>query len=233
MQFLLLGLVALLLLLLAMRRFTFANATVVARQLRVGVGVAALAGAALLVVRGMVGYAMSLAAFGSWLIWGAGAVPWGGSGRTQRSPGQTSRVTTDYLEVELEHDTGEIRGRVLKGAYAGRDLEALTPIETARLWQDCRFADPQSAQILEAYLDRVHPSWRDDLARAEGEPPSGSRERMTRAQALQVLGLAEGATEAEIRRAHRELMLRMHPDRGGSTYLAATINEAKDVLLGE
>jgi hypothetical protein len=160
-------------------------------------------------------------------------VPWGGSGRTQRSPGQTSRVTTDYLEVELEHDTGEIRGRVLKGAYAGRDLEALTPIETARLWQDCRFADPQSAQILEAYLDRVHPSWRDDLARAEGEPPSGSRERMTRAQALQVLGLAEGATEAEIRRAHRELMLRMHPDRGGSTYLAATINEAKDVLLGE
>jgi hypothetical protein len=235
MQFLLLGLVALLLLLLAMRRFTFANAQVLAQQLRVGVGVAALAGAGVLVVRGMVGYAMSLAAFGSWLLWGHGGLPWGGfPGRTQRSPGQTSRVATEYLEVELEHDSGEIRGRVLKGAFAGRDLETLTPIETAHLWQDCRFADPQSAQILEAYLDRVHPSWREDLARAEGDSPGDqASSSLTRAQALEVLGLEEGAMPADIRRAHRELMLKMHPDRGGSTYLAAKINEAKDLLLGD
>jgi hypothetical protein len=228
MQFLLFGMVALLLFLLATRAYTLANPHLLARQLRIGAGVAALAGAGFLVLRGMIGYAMSLAALGSWLLWGGGH--WGAG--AQQTPGQTSRVATQHLEVELDHDSGEIRGRVLKGSLAGRELEGLTPAETARLWDDCRFTDPQSAQILEAYLDRRHPTWRADFARAEGRAESAGT-AMTRAQALQVLGLEEGADEADIRRAHRELMMKLHPDRGGSTYLAAKINEAKDVLLGK
>lgn len=239
MQFLLLGLVALLLFLLATRAYTMANPQVLARQLCVGAGVAALAGAAFLVFRGLVGYAMSLAALGSWLIWGVGGTPWSIPGRgTQKTPGQTSRVATATLEVELDLDSGELTGRVLQGAFADRRLEEMTPAEMAALWQECRFADPPSAQIIETFLDRVHPTWREDLARAEGKadadaPGLGSQGGgLTRAQALEVLGLAEGASEDDIRRAHRELMLRMHPDRGGSTFLAAKINEAKDVLLG-
>jgi len=232
MQYLLLGLAALLLLLIAARGYTMANPQVLARQLRVGVGVAALAGAGFLVFRGLVGYAISLATLGSWLLWGFGGFP-GFPGRAQQSPGQTSRVTTEHLEVELDHDTGDVRGCVLKGFFAGRQLEDLKPVELAHLWQDCRFADPQSAQIIEAYLDRLHPSWREDLARAEGEQGSGSEGRMTREQALEILGLAPGASEEAIRRAHRELMMKLHPDRGGSTYLAAKINGAKAVLLGK
>jgi hypothetical protein len=233
MQYLLLGLAALMLLLLASRAYTMANPQVLARQLRVGAGVAALAGAGFLVLRGMVGYAMSLAALGSWLLWGMGGSSWGGwSGRAQKSPGQTSRIATEHLEVELDHDTGEIRGRVLKGFFAGRELQSMVPVEMAHLWQDCRFADPHSAQILEAYLDRVHPTWREDLARAEGEG-AGPGGMMSREQALDILGLKEGASEEDIRRAHRELMMKLHPDRGGSTFLAAKINEAKTVLLGK
>ena len=188
-------------------------------------------------LRGAVGYAMSLAALGTWLIWGTGGNPFGSLGRpAPRSAGQTSRVTTQHLDVELDHDTGEMRGRVLKGAFAGRELATLTPLEVAHLWQDCRFADPQSAQIIEAYLDRLHPSWREDLARADGtgtagRPTGGSG--LSRAEALDVLGLAEDASDDDIRRAHRELMLKLHPDRGGSTFLAAKINEAKDVALGK
>jgi hypothetical protein len=226
------GLVALVLFLVATRAFTMANPQVLVRQLRIGAGVAALAGAGFLAFRGLVGYAMSLAALGSWLLWGTGGLPWGGfPGGAQKSAGQTSRVVTDHLEVELDHDTGAITGQVRKGRFAQRELESLAPIEMAQLWQDCRFADPQSAQILEAYLDRLHPTWREDLARAEGER-SGPGGAMSRQQALDILGLAEGAGEDDIRRAHRELMMRMHPDRGGSTFLAAKINEAKDVLLG-
>jgi hypothetical protein len=232
MQFLLLGLAALLLLLLATRAYTMANPQVLARQLRIGAGVAALAGAGFLVLRGLVGYAVSLATLGSWLLWGQSGFP-GFPGRVQKSAGQTSRVTTEHLEVELDHDTGDIRGRVLKGFFESRRLEDLAPVELAHLWQDCRFTDPQSAQIIEAYLDRVHPAWRDDMARAEGEQSSGPDGKMTREQALDILGLKPGASDADIRRAHRELMMKLHPDHGGSTFLAAKINEAKDVLLGK
>jgi len=230
MPYLLFGLAVLLVLLLLTRAYTVANPQVLARQLRIGAGVAVLAGAGVLVFRGAVGYAMSLAALGSWLLWGMGGTPWGAGG-VQPSPGQSSRIETDHLEVELDHETGQIRGRVLKGFFAGRDLETLIPVEMAHLWQDCRFADPQSAQILETYLDRAHPTWREDMARSEGAS-SGPDGHMTRAQALDILGLVEGASDDAIRRAHRDLMMKMHPDRGGSTFLAAKVNEAKDVLLG-
>jgi DnaJ-domain-containing protein 1 len=229
MPYLLLGFAALLLFLLAARAYTMANPQVLARQLRIGAGVAALAGAGLLVLRGLVGYAVSLATLGAWLLWGHGLA--GLAGRAQKTPGQTSRVRTEHLEVELEHDSGEVRGRVLKGFFAGRRLEDLKPIELARLWQDCRFSDPQSAQIIEAFLDRLHPTWREDVERRGGH--GDAQGRMTREQALEVLGLAPGASEDDIRRAHRELMMKLHPDRGGSTYLAAKINEAKEILLGK
>jgi hypothetical protein len=232
MTYLVLGLAALILFLFLTRAYTTANPQVLARQLRIAGGVVVLGAAGVLAVRGSIGYAMSLAALGSWLLWGVGGGPWGGSGNLPKPDGQTSRVSTDHLEVELDHDTGEMRGRVRKGFFAGRELESLAPAEMAHLWQDCRFADPQSAQILEAYLDRVHPTWREDLARAEGDT-TGAGGKMTRAQALDILGLGEGASDDDIRRAHRDLMMRMHPDRGGSTYLAAKINEAKDVLLGK
>ncbi|HEY7085704.1 MAG TPA: DnaJ domain-containing protein [Hyphomicrobiaceae bacterium] len=229
MQYLLLGMAALLLFLLAARAYTMANPHVLARQLRIGAGVAALAGAGVLVLRGLVGFAISLATLGAWLLWGHGGVA-GFPGRTQKASGQTSRVTTEHLEVELDHDSGDIHGRVLKGVFAGRRLEDLTPVELAHLWQDCRFSDPQSAQIVAAYLDRLHPTWREDMARQGGQS-TAAEGPMTREQALEILGLAPGASEDDIRRAHRELMMKLHPDHGGSTYLAAKINEAKDVLL--
>ncbi len=234
MQFFLLGLAALLLSLLLLRGFTMANPQVLVGQLRMGVGIVALVGAGFLVLRGLVGYAVSLAALGSWLLWGSGGWAWTGSGQAQKSPEQTSRVATEHLQVELDHDTGEISGRVLKGQFAGRTLAELTPQDTAELWRQCRFADPQSARILEAYLDRLHPDWREDMARQEGaaaEPPAAGK--MSRAQALEVLGLSADASDEAIRQAHRELMLKLHPDRGGSTFLAAQINAAKEVLLGK
>jgi hypothetical protein len=229
MQYFLLGLAALLIFLVFARKYTSANPQVLARQLRIGAGVALFVVAFVLLVRGGAGYAGPIAALAAWLLWGGGGPNWGGYGSVPSS-GKTSRIETEYLEVELDHDTGNIRGRVRKGAFAGRELEYLSPLEMTQLWQDCRFADPQSAQVLEAYLDRSHPTWREDMERAAGEESRPGS--MTRAQALEVLGLSEGASEDDIRRAHRDLMMRNHPDRGGSTFLAAKINEAKDVLLG-
>jgi len=167
--------------------------------------------------------------FGSYLLWGGTTGPWGAS--TRKSPGQSSRIETDHLEMELDHDTGEMRGRVLKGLFKDRDIANLSPTDMALLWQDCRHTDPQSAQLVEAYLDRVHPSWREDMARGESDMSRGPDGRMDVEEALDILGLKRGADAEDIRRAHRNLMLKLHPDRGGSTYLAAKINEAKDVAL--
>ena len=226
MPYFLFGIAALLLVLLAMRGFTRANVKVMARQIRLVVGIVAFAAAGALMLRGLAGWAGPLAAFGLWMLFGGSEAP---IGRTAKSPGQASRVTTEHLDVELDHDTGGVHGRVLKGAFSGREIDTLSPAELASLWQDCRFSDPQSAQIVEAYLDSVHPSWRDDMARGGGTSAADS---MTREEAFEILGLRPGASEEDIRRAHRDLILKLHPDRGGSGYLAAKINEAKEVLIG-
>lgn len=232
MFYLLLGMAALALGLIALRAFAQANPANVARRLRMGGGMVLLLVAGLLFMRGLGVVAVPLGMLGSWLIWGRALPPWlGGGGNARRTPGQTSRVVTDHIEMELDHDSGEMRGRVLKGMFAGRTIKSLSATDLGLLWQDCRLVDPQSAQLVEAYLDRIHPTWREDMARGESDMSRGPDGRMTAEEALEILGLAPGADEDAIRRAHRELMLKLHPDRGGSTYLAAKINEAKDVAL--
>ena len=237
MAYFLFGLAALALGLLLLQGFAGANTAVLAQQLRTVGGVAVMAAAAAFMIRGPISYAMPLAMLGLWLLKGT-QLP---IGRTQKSPGQSSRVVTDHIEMELDHDTGDMRGRVLKGALAGRAFESLSVFELSELWQDCRFSDVQSASLVEAYLDSAHPTWREDVADAEQRDPgsqsrsgggSGGGVAMSREEALEVLGLKPGASEEDIRRAHRDLMMKLHPDRGGSDYLAAKINRAKDVLLG-
>jgi hypothetical protein len=166
---------------------------------------------------------------GSWF--GAG----GPFGSANKSPGQRSEVRTDALEMALDHDSGDMEGRILKGQFTGRTLSSLSDGDLLVLLEELRGFDEQGTVLIEAYLDRRAQGWREgpeDAARAEARQPQSARGRMTREEAYEVLGLAKGANEDEIRAAHRKLMMKLHPDQGGSTYLAARINEAKDVLLG-
>jgi ribosomal protein L34 len=149
------------------------------------------------------------------------------------SPGRTSGVSTRYLDMSLDHDTGEMQGRVREGPFAGRSLDQLTLDELLSLLAVCRREDAQSAAVLEAWLDRAHGGeWRDRDRAGSGEPHRG-RERMSTEEARQVLGVVAGAGRDEVIQAHRRLMQKLHPDRGGSAYLAAKLNQAKDVLLDE
>lgn len=145
------------------------------------------------------------------------------------SPGRSSTVATRYLRMSLDHDTGTISGEVTEGRFGGRSLADLSLEDLLDLRRECS-DDPQSVSILEAYLDKLHPEWRDG---ASGAPPRGSGGAMTVEEARAILGVGPEATDEEIREAHRRLMQKLHPDRGGSTYLAAQINRARDLLLGE
>ena len=141
--------------------------------------------------------------------------------------GQRTEVRTAFLEAWIDHGTGDVGGTVLSGRFVGRTLDGLADQELLDLHAEC-VRDPDSLKVLESYLDRrLGADWR----RAR-RPPPGPRTDMTRDEALAVLGLAEGASDEEIRAAHRRLIQRMHPDVGGSADLAARINRAKDVLLG-
>jgi DnaJ-domain-containing protein 1 len=135
--------------------------------------------------------------------------------------------------MELDHDSGAMRGTVRGGAYAGRDLDSLVPAELSALMRDCLARDPDGARLLEAYLDRRSPGWREDAQRdgdagQRGAPGAGA---MTQQEAYEILGLQPGAGEEAVREAHRALMKRIHPDAGGTSGLAARVNQAKDVLL--
>lgn len=149
----------------------------------------------------------------------------GGAGRNAGA----SDIETAYLRMQLDHASGQITGEVLDGHYRGRRIEELATEEVVDLLAECLAADPQGAQLLEAYLDRVEPGWREAQARSPGAEAPGP---MTREEAYKILGLAPGASDGDVRAAHRRLMKHHHPDHGGSTYLAAKINEAKEVLLG-
>lgn len=166
---------------------------------------------------------MALGRLGSWRGW-----------RPAGTPGQSTQVETEYLRMVMDHDSGEVEGTILKGPHRGRRLAELGRAELIALHAECRVSDPQAVTLLETYFDRLWgPEWR---AEAGGGPAGAARAgggAMTPEEARAVLGVGPKAGPDEIREAYHRLMKKVHPDQGGSTYLASQINAAKDVLLGD
>src|SRR5271169_6633306 len=226
------GLILLFLLLSAIKQFARMDTAAAARLVRHGGGVIGMLGALLLLLRGRIGLAAAVAgmvaSFAGWRTPGAGWSPIRNAGLGAR-PGRASAARSAMVEMRLDHDTGVMTGSVLAGAYAGRALESLSRPELLGLRQELARDDPEGVSLLEAYLDRRFAGWREaDQGERQGRGGSGA---MSRREALEVLGLAESASAADIIRAHRTLMKKFHPDHGGSTTLAARVNQAKDVLM--
>lgn len=151
--------------------------------------------------------------------------------------GDVSQVETRYVRMRLNHDNGEIDGMVIDGRFKGAQLTELSVDQLIELLHECRLNDEESAQLVQAFLDNVHgEAWRERAGSAGDNqgtqsPPTGGA--MTPDEAHEILGLQPGASREDIIAAHRRLMQKLHPDRGGSGYLAAKINQAKDMLLGK
>jgi DnaJ domain len=230
------GAIAVLVIYLLLQMFRAANPVVLARAIKITGGVVSLAVAAFVGLRGELAVAIPLGIFGAGLLgWSpfhtAGFPNIGGIfPGARRSSGQSSQVRSRFLDMTLDHDSGAMSGRILAGPHAGRrldefDLPALTAMMTS--------FDSESVALLESYLDRRFPAWREHAERnaAGGQRRAAPGGKMTDEEAYQILGLQPGAGRDEIGRAHRALMKKLHPDQGGSTYLAARVNEAKDTLL--
>lgn len=214
--------------------WTKADPKVLAEMLMRTLAYAALLGAAGALVLGRVGAAIPLAAVGLALLGRldpGGIGGWlGGLFRSRRTP-KTSQVRSAWFEMELDHARGTLSGRVVAGPHAGSSLDQLDLPTLLSLRAVC---DAQSLALLEAYLDRRAPAWREDAQADAGGGQMGgaaSSGPMTEQEAYEVLGLQPGADAATVRATHHALMKKVHPDAGGSSYLAARINQAKDVIL--
>ena len=220
-----------------LRKLAYAPPAVVARRVKQFGGSATLAVAVFLLMRGRWEIAIGVGGVGLWLLGFAQPPQWA---KNFRMPGagpgaaNVSKVRSAMIAMELDHDTGSIEGSVLAGEFAGRRLADLTRDEAETLFRACIQDDPDGVRLIEAYFDRRFPGWRD-AQQADGER-SGGRTRggaaaMSEDEAYEVLGLQKGSSAEDIARAHRNLMKKLHPDLGGTTSLAARINEAKDILM--
>jgi hypothetical protein len=234
MNFILIGGAALVGLLIMIQLLRKIGTRRLVRALRWIVGGAAAVLAAFLLLRGRIDIAavvgagaFSILRFGRLgpLVFDAGSV----------SEDNESTVKSRYIAMNLDHASGEVSGRVIAGAFKGADLLELGEADTRLLLAEIE-GDADSMALLETWLDKNRAGWREYFAEQYGD----GGERATAddgaaadpdAEAYEVLGLQPGATAAEIREAHHRLMKGVHPDQGGSTYLASRINEAKDRLL--
>lgn len=221
------GIILLGLALWLLKQFGKADAKALAKIAKRAGGGALVLLAGFLGMRGHIETALPLGIFGlSLLGWSLGSL----GSRTKATPGRGSTVRTPFLEMQLDHDSGRLTGAVIAGRHAGQALDAIELPALARLASE---VDAESRRLLEAYLDRRAPGWREhahaDAGRGRAGPPG--RGPMTEQEAYEILGLQPGAGPDDIGKAHRGLMKKLHPDQGGSNYLAARVNEAKDILL--
>lgn len=235
-----LGFIALVGIIYLLRGVSKVDTSVLATVLRYIAIAVMVVGLGLLIVGGRIGSVMLLAGLG-YLVWRRWEARGGAAGIGAQRQGPSSGVDTAYLSVSLHHETGTVDGLVKRGQFKGRRLGELSRADLLLLLDEVRREDSEAVPVLEAYLDRIHgPEWRSEGSaagtEAGGRDQGGPERRMdsalARDEALAMLGLQPGATEAQIREAHHRLMLKLHPDHGGSDYLAARLNEARDVLLG-
>ena len=156
---------------------------------------------------------------------------WQSLGGSKPSAGQKSQVETDYLEMELDHDSGELSGIVKTGLFAGKSLAKLSLAELLQLHEEYCQIDEDSRLLLENYIDRTHGTdWRG-ASDHESSTGSGATSLLSLDEAYAILGLEKGADKEEVISAHKRLIQKLHPDRGGSSYLTIRINQARDILL--
>ncbi len=224
------GVIVLIVFLMAGRAFVSANPETVKRVLIWTGGIAGLFLVGLAIESGL-GVVVVMVGLGAgWYLFRDRFQQRGSS----QARGQVSEVETEYLRMTLDHATGVMTGTVRKGRFEGRRLEELDNKSLIALWRAVRAEDPPSVNLIEGYLDRFMPDWREVARGSAGDGGAGEPHAaaMTADEALSILGLKPGASPEEIKAAHHRLMLKIHPDQGGSDALAAQVNRAKDVLLG-
>ena len=208
-----------------------ANPKEIQRVLARSAAYGTLLAAAILLAMGNLGLALALGLLGFWWIGADFSLK---HLFVARKSG-VSRMRSAMIEMEYDKASDRISGSVLAGVFEGRALADLARSQCMELHASCRYQDGAGARLLEAYFDRRFPGWRaageSQPDPRQGRPGRSGAGAMSQDEAYEVLGLRQGSGREDIVRAHRTLIKKWHPDHGGSTDLAARVNEAKEVLM--
>jgi hypothetical protein len=166
------------------------------------------------------------------LPWIIRALPFLNKLREQNTQSGESSIQTNHLSATLDHGSGHIDGEIIEGPHKGWLLSELSIMQLEDLLAHYQTEDEESAELLEAYIDQRRQQ-ADQNSEQQRSANRAASDQSARAEALAILGLDEGSTEDEVVAAHRSLIQKLHPDRGGNDFLAAKINQAKDILLNK
>jgi hypothetical protein len=164
------------------------------------------------------------------LPWVIRALPFLNKLRERNTQSGQSSIQTNHLSATLDHGSGHIEGKIIEGPHKGWLLSELSIMQLEDLLTHYQTEDEESAELLEAYIDQRRQQ-ADQNTEQQRTANRAASDQSARAEALAILGLDEGSTEEEVVSAHRSLIQKLHPDRGGNDFLAAKINQAKDILL--
>jgi len=164
------------------------------------------------------------------LPWVIRALPFLNKLRERNTQSGQSSIQTNHLSATLDHGSGHIDGEIIEGPHKGWLLSELSIMQLEDLLTHYQTEDEESAELLEAYIDQRRQQ-ADQNTEQQRTANRAASDQSARAEALAILGLDEGSTEEEVVSAHRSLIQKLHPDRGGNDFLAAKINQAKDILL--
>ncbi|MGD8326502.1 MAG: hypothetical protein PVF65_06275 [Sphingomonadales bacterium] len=209
------------------------------RRSLTSMGIVALVLIALILVftgRVVAAWPFLLGAFGLYMrlkqAWGLASFFKQGLGHSSQKD-RVSVVRSSHIKMTLNHENAQLNGKVLKGLFAGKKLSDMDQVQLLNKHEELMHEDQDGLRLLENYLDKAFPNWRMSYRQNEQRNEANGPDKMDEAQALDILGLKAGAKKDEVRAAHKRLMKQLHPDSGGSTYLASKINEARDFLLSK
>lgn len=142
--------------------------------------------------------------------------------------GKKRTLKTQWLELSIDFSTRGISGKVLKGQFVDSNLDDMPQTDLEALLQECK-ADSKSSYLLQTYMNQ---RFNTQKSGSDGhQVPSNAS--MSREEALEILGLEGSPTQEDIKLAHKKLMQKLHPDRGGNDFLASLLNRARDQLMAK